>query len=76
MLFSIDPVLLAVVAAIGSSIDFMLPQGTPPSMIAYSTGKYTVREMARIGSLVDVFGLLLLAFVLPFFWRVLGIVYF
>ena len=76
LLFSIDPVLLAVVAAIGSSIDFMLPQGTPPSMIAYSTGKYTVREMARIGSLVDVFGLLLLAFVLPFFWRILGIVYF
>ena len=76
LLFNIDPVLLAVVAAIGSSVDFMLPQGTPPSMIAYSTGKYKIREMARIGSLVDVFGLLLLAFVLPFFWRMIGVVYF
>ncbi|MHA1953276.1 MAG: SLC13 family permease, partial [Candidatus Heimdallarchaeaceae archaeon] len=37
LLFRIDPVLLAVIAAIGSSIDFMLPQGTPPTMIAYST---------------------------------------
>ncbi|MCK4896982.1 MAG: anion permease, partial [Candidatus Heimdallarchaeota archaeon] len=69
-------VLLAVVAAIGSSVDFMLPQGTPPTMIAYSTGKYTVREMAKIGSIVDIFGLLLIAFVLPFFWRFLGVVYF
>ena len=76
LLFGIDPVLLAVVAAIGSSVDFMLPQGTPPTMIAYSTGKYTVREMAKIGSIVDIFGLLLIAFVLPFFWKLVGIVYF
>ncbi|NPD89849.1 MAG: DASS family sodium-coupled anion symporter [Asgard group archaeon] len=76
LLFQIDPLLLAVVAAIGSSIDFMLPQGTPPSMIAYSTNKYTVREMAKIGSIVDILGLLLLSFVLPYFWRLLGIVSF
>ncbi|MHA1347372.1 MAG: SLC13 family permease [Candidatus Heimdallarchaeaceae archaeon] len=76
LLFGIDPVLLAVVAAIGSSVDFMLPQGTPPTMIAYSTGNYTVREMAKIGSVVDIFGLLLISFVLPFFWRALGVVYF
>ncbi len=76
LLFHIDPVLLAVVAAIGSSVDFMLPQGTPPTMIAYSTNKYTVREMAKIGFLVDVFGILLLVFVLPFFWRLIGVVYF
>ena len=76
LLFRIDPVLLAVVAAIGSSVDFMLPQGTPPTMIAYSTEKYTVREMAKVGSLVDIFGLLLIAFVLPFFWKAIGLVYF
>ena len=76
LLFHIDPVLLAVVAAIGSSVDFMLPQGTPPSMIAYSTGKYKIREMVKIGSLVDLFGLLLIAFVLPFFWKLIGLVYF
>jgi sodium-dependent dicarboxylate transporter 2/3/5 len=76
LLFHIDPVLLAVVAAIGSSVDFMLPQGTPPTMIAYSTNKYTVREMAKIGFIVDLFGLLLLSFVLPFFWKLIGVVYF
>lgn len=76
LLFHIDPVLLAVVAAIGSSVDFMLPQGTPPSMIAYSTGKYQIREMVKIGSLVDLFGLLLIAFVLPLFWRSVGLVNF
>ena len=69
ILFHISPVLLAVVAAIGSSVDFMLPQGTPPTMIAYSTEKYEVKEMVKIGSLVDILGLLLIAFVLPFFWE-------
>jgi sodium-dependent dicarboxylate transporter 2/3/5 len=76
LLFRIDPVLLAVIAAIGSSIDFMLPQGTPPTMIAYSTNKYTVKEMVKIGSIIDIFGLLLLSFVLPFFWKLIGLVYF
>ncbi|MHA1303160.1 MAG: SLC13 family permease [Candidatus Heimdallarchaeaceae archaeon] len=76
LLFDIDPVLLAVVAAIGSSIDFMLPQGTPPTMIAYSTGKYTVKEMAKVGFLIVLVGTLLLSFVLPFFWRFIGVVYF
>jgi len=78
LLFDISPVLLAVVAAIGSSVDFMLPQGTPPTMIAYSTEKYTVKEMAKIGSLVDIFGLLLIAFVLPYFWKLVmpNLIYF
>ncbi|MCG3216650.1 MAG: DASS family sodium-coupled anion symporter [Candidatus Heimdallarchaeota archaeon] len=76
LLFGIDPVLLAVVAAIGSSVDFMLPQGTPPTMIAYSTGKFTIREMVKIGFIVDIFGLLLLSFVLPFFWKLTGIIFF
>ncbi|MHA1116618.1 MAG: SLC13 family permease, partial [Candidatus Heimdallarchaeaceae archaeon] len=76
LIFDIDPVLLAVIAAIGSSIDFMLPQGTPPTMIAYSTGKYTVKEMVKIGFLIVLLGTVLLAFVFPFFWRFIGVVYF
>ncbi len=76
VLFGISPVLLAVVAAIGASIDFMLPQGTPPTMIAYSTGKYKVSEMVKIGSLIVFLGIIILSFVLPFFWRALGYVTF
>ncbi len=76
LVFNIDPLVLAVVAAIGSSIDFMLPQGTPPTMIAYSTGKYTVKEMAKIGFIIVVVATLLLSFVLPFFWRAIGLVNF
>ncbi|UJG43902.1 MAG: DASS family sodium-coupled anion symporter [Candidatus Heimdallarchaeum endolithica] len=76
LIFDIDPVLLAVIAAIGSSIDFMLPQGTPPTMIAYSTGKYTVKEMVKIGFLIVLLGTVLLAFVFPFFWKLIGVVYF
>jgi len=75
-LLGIDPVLLAVVAAIGASIDTALPTGTPPTLIAYSTGKYKVSEMVKIGIWVMLFGTIILIFVLPFFWRAIGVVYF
>ncbi|MHA1222075.1 MAG: SLC13 family permease [Candidatus Heimdallarchaeaceae archaeon] len=76
LLLKIDPVLLAVVAAVGASIDTCLPTGTPPTLIAYSTGKYKVSEMVKVGGLVMIFGTLLLMFVLPFFWRLVGVVTF
>lgn len=61
------------VVSIGSSIDFMFPQGTPPTMIAYSTGKYKVKEMVKIGFIVDIDRLALLTFVLPFLWKAFGV---
>lgn len=45
---------LAMLVAIGVSLDFMMPVGTPPSAIAYSTGVVSVRDMIRNGFLVNV----------------------
>ncbi|MHA2357286.1 MAG: SLC13 family permease [Candidatus Heimdallarchaeaceae archaeon] len=76
LLLKVDPILLAVVAAVGASIDTALPTGTPPTLIAYATGKYKVSEMVKIGGLVMIIGTVLLMFVLPFLWKVFGIVQF
>lgn len=49
-----SPLVLLVAAGLAASNGFMLPVGTPPNAIAFSTGKLTVAEMARAGFLVDV----------------------
>ena len=55
----ISPVVLAVVVGISTSLDFMLPVGTPPNAIAYSTGRVKMGEMIKAGVILDVVGALI-----------------
>ncbi|MDO8055737.1 MAG: DASS family sodium-coupled anion symporter [Candidatus Hermodarchaeota archaeon] len=60
-----NPVVFAVLIAISSSIDFMLPIGTPPNAIAYSTGRVSMKDMVTTGvalNLLSLFVTLLLAY--------------
>lgn len=70
----IEPTILVVVVAIASSIDFALVIGTPPTMIAYSTGLYTAGQILRIGVVLDLVGLGLLVTAVVAIWQLLGIV--
>ena len=54
-----SPVILAVAVGISTSLDFMLPVGTPPNAIAYSTGKVTMPEMIKAGIMMDIAGALI-----------------
>jgi sodium-dependent dicarboxylate transporter 2/3/5 len=68
-----DPVLVVVVVAIASSIDFALVIGTPPTMIAYSTRLYTTREIFRAGILLDLIGIVILVTAVVGIWYALGL---
>lgn len=70
----VDPVLLVVVVAIASSVDFALVIGTPPTMIAYSTRLFTSREIFRIGIVLDGIGILILVTVVVGIWHLLGLI--
>jgi len=50
----IDMKSMAMLVAIGVSLDFMMPVGTPPSAIAYSTGLVSVREMIKNGFMINI----------------------
>jgi len=50
-----DPLPIVLVTTCGVSLDFILPVGTPPSALAYSTGHIRTDEMARAGLLLTVF---------------------
>ncbi len=65
----IDPVLLAVIIAIISSVDFAIVIGTPPTMVAYSTGYFNVREIFKLGILLDIIGLLVVTLLGWFFYQ-------
>jgi sodium-dependent dicarboxylate transporter 2/3/5 len=58
---------LAVKGGISISLDFILPVGTPPNAIAYSTGKVSIGEMIKAGIMLDV-GAFIVIMTAYFFW--------
>jgi len=70
----IDPLLLIMVIAIGVSMDFALPTGTPPSTIAYSTGEVEMDEMISTGLVLDLIAILILTIVVVWLWSLFGLV--
>ncbi|WP_373491688.1 DASS family sodium-coupled anion symporter [Parasphingorhabdus sp.] len=53
----VDPVLLAVPAAMAASWGFMLPSGTGPNAIAWATGHIELPKMLKSGLLLDLAGI-------------------
>ena len=70
----IDPMLITMVIAIAVSMDFALPTGTPPSTIAYSTGKVEMREMITTGLIVDLISIFVVTIAVVWLWAVFGLV--
>jgi len=53
MAIGIDPLALAIPAAIGASCAFMLPVATPPNAIVYGSGLITMPQMMRAGFVLN-----------------------
>ena len=51
---------LLVPAALAASLGFMLPIATAPNTIVFSSGYIKVKEMAYIGLIIDVIGIVLI----------------
>lgn len=55
-----EPMGLLVPAALAATCAFMLPVGTPPNAIAFSTGTVTIAQMARGGFVLNLVGIALI----------------
>ena len=64
---------IALVVAMACSLGVLLPISTPPNAIAYSTGAVSTEDMVKVGLVIGVIGVVMLAFVMPTFWEFLGI---
>lgn len=52
-----SPLVAAIAVALSASLAMSLPVSTPPNAIAYATGQIKTKEMATIGSLISILGL-------------------
>ena len=66
--FNSGAVNTVVVAAIGVSLDFIFPFGTPPTAIAFSTRYVSMKDIAKAGIIISLMGALLLALI-GFSWQ-------
>ena len=51
-----NPLLLMVPATLSASCAFMLPVATPPNAIIFGTGRIGIRDMARVGLILNLVG--------------------
>jgi sodium-dependent dicarboxylate transporter 2/3/5 len=56
----LDLRLLTVLAGISVSLDFIVPIGTPPDTVAYSSGYIKTKDMAKAGMIITLIAVLLL----------------
>lgn len=59
---------LVVGAAIGVSMDFIFPMGTPPSVLAHASGYVNMKEMMLAGFVLSLAGALTLAVLASLLW--------
>ncbi len=67
----INPVVPALIVAIATSTDFALPIGTPPTMLAYSTGYFKFREIVKIGFPLMIIGILVVVLIMSPIWLIM-----
>ena len=56
----LDPMMLAIPVALASTYGFMMPAGTPPNAIAYSSGYLRIADMIRGGLWLNIIGAVLI----------------
>jgi sodium-dependent dicarboxylate transporter 2/3/5 len=63
--YSVVQICFAVTLA--SSFAFMLPIGTPPNAIVFSAGHITIKQMAKVGFIMNIIGVLIISLLAYFF---------
>ena len=71
--YSLNPVLLTLSVALSGGLAFLLPMGTPPNAIAFSSGYYQIKDALKWGLLLKVIGWIIYILVARFYWPLIGL---
>lgn len=66
---NIDPALLMIPAALSASCAFMLPVATAPNAIVVASERVHVKDMARVGVVLNLFGTLVISVLIFLQWN-------
>jgi sodium-dependent dicarboxylate transporter 2/3/5 len=55
-----NPLLLMIPATLSASCAFMMPVATPPNAIVFGSGRIKIAEMARVGVVINIIGVLVI----------------
>ena len=70
----VHPLLLGIPMTLGASCAGMLPMGTPPNAIAFSSGKIELKDMLKTGFVMNIISILLITIFCYFILPLLGLV--
>jgi sodium-dependent dicarboxylate transporter 2/3/5 len=56
-----DPILFMIPAAMSASCAFMLPVATPPNVVTFATGRFSIQTMVREGLALNLFGVIVIS---------------
>ncbi|MBM7622999.1 DASS family sodium-coupled anion symporter [Sporohalobacter salinus] len=71
--YSINPIIITLSVALPGGLAFMLPMGTPPNAIAFSSGFYRVQDAVKFGIMLDIIAWLVYILVAKFYWPLIGL---
>jgi len=70
---SMNPVSAVFYVAIPSGLAFMLPVGTPPNAIAYSSGYYKIKDSIKFGLLLNISAFIIFNLIANTYWKLIGL---
>ncbi len=68
-----NPIVTTLTVALAGGLAYMLPMGTPPNAIAFSSGFFSIRDSLRVGIIMNLFSWVVIVFVSWFIWPLMGI---
>jgi sodium-dependent dicarboxylate transporter 2/3/5 len=69
----INPALMVFMVAVPSGLAFVLPIGTPPNAIAFSSGYYRVEDVIKPGIIMVIISWLLFNLAVRYYWPLIGL---
>jgi len=71
--YNFNPIIVTLTVALSGGLAFLLPMGTPPNAIAFSSGYYEIKDALKWGMLLKVIGWIIYILVAKFYWPLIGL---
>ncbi|MFC1855501.1 DASS family sodium-coupled anion symporter [Thermodesulfobacteriota bacterium] len=71
--YNINPKVMTLCIAVPSGLVYMLPTGSPPNAICYSSGFYTIKESFKAGLMMNILSIIVLILTAKYYWPLIGL---